>query len=112
MRIREEMSLIQEDGVENSVLEMQESRPAPKKDQIEGSDENKPGSASGAGGDIKLSAAVEKSLRNKMKEHNDKMKEDDKPDWSRTTYGQLAAVYRRGAGAYSTSHRPGKTRGQ
>lgn len=92
--------------------DMAESRPAPKKDQIEGSDENKPGSAGGPGGDIKLSEAVEKSLRNKLKEHNDKMKDQDKPDHTRTTYGQLAAVYRRGAGAYSTSHRPGKTRGQ
>jgi hypothetical protein len=91
---------------------MDEARPAPKKDQIEGSDENKPGSAAGPGEDIKLSEAVETSLRNKLKEHNDKMKEDDKPSHTRTTYGQLAAVYRRGAGAYSTSYRPGKTRGQ
>lgn len=91
---------------------MQEARPAPKSEQRTGSDENKPGSAGGPGGDIKLSAAVEKSLRNKVKEHNDEMKEDDKPDHTRATYGQLAAVYRRGAGAYSVSHRPGKTRGQ
>jgi hypothetical protein len=87
-------------------------RPAPKSEQIEGSDENKPGSAAGPGGKIELSAAVENSLRNKLKEHNDKMKEDDKPAHTRTTYGQLAAVYRRGAGAYSVSHRPGMTRGQ
>jgi len=40
------------------------------------------------------------------------MKEQNKPDHTRTTLGQLKAVYRRGAGAYSTSHRPGKTRGQ
>jgi hypothetical protein len=90
---------------------MQEAKPAPKSEQKEGSDKNKPGSAAGPGGDITLSKEVEQSLRNKVKEHNDKMKDDDKPDWARTTYGQLAAVYRRGAGAYSSSHRPGQTRG-
>lgn len=87
------------------------STPAPPQDQIEGSDENEPGSAKGAGGDIKLSEATETALRNKVKEHNDKMSADDRPDWTRTTYGQLAAVYRRGAGAYSSSHRPGVSRG-
>ena len=38
------------------------------------------------------------------------MKRLNKPDWARTTLGQLKAVYRRGAGAYSVSHRPGVTR--
>jgi len=87
------------------------STPAPEEDQIEGSDENEPGSASGPGGDIKLSERTETALRNKVKEHNDAMQEQGKPDYTRTTYGQLAAVYRRGAGAYSTSHRPGVSRG-
>jgi len=86
------------------------STPAPPEDQIEGSEENEPGSASGAGGDIKLSEATETALRNKVSEHNEAMEEEGKPDWTRTTYGQLAAVYRRGAGAYSTSHRPGISR--
>jgi hypothetical protein len=40
------------------------------------------------------------------------MEEKGKPAHSKTTYGQLVAVYRRGAGAYSSSHRPGKTRAQ
>ena len=86
--------------------------PAPKKDQIIGSDENKPGSASGAGGDISISAATETALRNKVTEHNDAMTQRDRPSWTRTTFGQLAAVYRRGAGAYSGSHRPGIGRAQ
>lgn len=86
--------------------------PAPKKDQIEGSEENEPGSAKGAGGDIVLSDSTKTALRNKVAEHNEEMKEKGKPDYSRTTYGQLAAVYRRGAGAFSTSHRPGMTRAQ
>ena len=86
--------------------------PAPKKDQIKGSDENKPGSASGAGGDISISAVTETALRNKVTEHNDAMKERDRPSWTRVTFGQLAAVYRRGSGAFSTSHRPGIGRAQ
>ena len=87
------------------------SEPAPPEDQIEGSEKNKPGSAKGAGGDIKLSDSTEKALRNKVSEHNEAMAEAGKPDYTRTTYGQLAAVYRRGAGAYSSSHRPGISRG-
>jgi HK97 family phage prohead protease len=91
----------------------EESRaPAPKKDQITGSDENKPDSAKGAGGNIDFDAATETSLRNKVKDHNDKMSELGKPDYTRATLGQLKAVYRRGAGAFSVSHRPGMTRGQ
>lgn len=86
--------------------------PAPPSEQIEGSEENEPGSAQGAGGDIELSEATTQALRNKVTEHNDEMAADDKPDWTRTTLGQLSAVYRRGAGAYSNSHRPGMTRGQ
>ena len=87
------------------------STPAPEEDQIEGSDVNEPGSASGAGGDIELSEATETALRNKVTDHNEAMEEQDKPAYTRTTYGQLSAVYRRGAGAYSTSHRPGISRG-
>jgi HK97 family phage prohead protease len=86
--------------------------PAPKKDQIIGSDKNEPGSAKGAGGDIELSEATQTGLRNKVTDHNEKMKEEGKPAHTRTTYGQLAAVYRRGAGAFSGSHRPGIGRAQ
>lgn len=89
----------------------QEAEPAPAKDKIVGSDKNKPGSAKGAGGSIKLSEATETGLRNKVSEHNEDMKKEDRPNWTRATYGMLAAVYRRGSGAYSTSHRPGVSRG-
>jgi len=92
--------------------DMENRAPAPKEDQIEGSDKNKPGSAKGAGGDITLDEQTETGLRNKVKDHNEAMAEDDRPSWTRTTYGQLAAVFRRGAGAFSTSHRPGMTRNQ
>ena len=87
-----------------------ERAPAPAKDQIEGSDENKPDSAQGAGGNIDFDEATETSLRNKVKNHNEDMDKSSKPDWTRATLGQLKAVYRRGAGAYSSSHRPGISR--
>lgn len=92
--------------------EMEERAPAPKADQIQGSDTNKPNSASGAGGDIELGEATETGLRNKVKDHNEAMEKANKPPYTRTTFGQLAAVFRRGAGAFSTSHRPGMTRNQ
>lgn len=89
---------------------MEERAPAPAEDQIQGSDTNKEGSASGAGGDVEFTEAVETGLRNKVKEHNEDMDKADKPSYTRTTLGQLKAVYRRGSGAYSTSHRPGISR--
>lgn len=87
-----------------------QSTPAPKEDQIKGSSKNPKGSAKNAGGRIKVSMTVRKALENKVREHNAKMKKAGKPKWSRATVRQLLAVYRRGAGAYSTSHRPGVSR--
>ena len=88
----------------------EERAPAPPKEQIKGSDANKEGSAKGASNDIEFDEKTETALRNKVTEHNDEMKKLNKPDWTRTTLGQLKAVYRRGSGAYSTSHRPGQSR--
>ena len=82
------------------------SRRAPKKDRVYGSKKNKKGSASG-GKKITFSAKTEKTLANKVKEHNEKA-----PAGRKATLGQLKAVYRRGAGAYSSSHRPGMARDQ
>ena len=82
------------------------SKRAPKKDRIYGSKKNKPGSAAG-GKKITFSAKTEKALSNKVKEHNEKA-----PAGRKVTLGMLKAVYRRGAGAFSSSHRPGKTRDQ
>ena len=82
--------------------------PAPKKDRVKGSDTNPKGSAStGKSKAIKFSAKVETSLKNKVSDHNEKAKEGRK-----ATLGMLKAVYRRGAGAFSVSHRPGMTRDQ
>lgn len=86
--------------------------PAPKSDQIKGSDKNEPGSAKDTGGKITLSDAIEKSLQNKASEHNDKMAADDRPSWTRVRVGALRSVWRRGAGAFSSSHRPGIGRQQ
>jgi hypothetical protein len=80
--------------------------PAPKKDNIKGSSKNKKGSASG-GRKVTFSPAVEKSLKNKVVQHNEKSGKG-----RRASLGMLKAVYRRGAGAYSGSHRPGMTRNQ
>lgn len=82
------------------------SRPAPKKDRIYGSKRNRKGSADGKG-KITFSKKTETALRNKVTEHNEKAS-----DGRKATLGMLKAVYRRGSGAYSSSHRPGKTRDQ
>ena len=82
--------------------------PAKPSERKEGSKKNPKGSASGARGGIKISPEVEKALKNKIEQYK-----KDKPGAKHTpTLGQLKAVYRRGAGAFSTSHRPGKTRNQ
>lgn len=84
------------------------SVPAKPSERIKGSKKNKPGSAQAKNArKIKFSKKTETALRNKMQEHNKKASAGRK-----ATMGQLKAVYRRGAGAFSTSHRPGKTRDQ
>jgi len=70
---------------------------APEKDRIIGSERNKPGSAEGERGGIDFDAKTISAL-------------EEKAESSQYTLGQLKAVYRRGAGAYSTSHRPGVSR--
>lgn len=92
--------------VEDDQIVAAGSKPAPKKDRIYGSKKNKPGSAAGAK-KIVFSDKVETSLRNKVEEHNKSAKPGRK-----ATLPMLKAVYRRGAGAFSSSHRPGKTRDQ
>lgn len=79
--------------------------PAKKSEKKKGSDKNKPGSAGEKGGKITFSDKVIESLKSKVKEHNAKYSK-------KVTLSQLKKVYRRGAGAFSSSHRPGKTRGQ
>lgn len=84
-------------------------RKAPAKDRIEGSKTNAPGSSKSAANakKIQFSQATEEALRNKVEEHNSKVSAGKK-----TSLSTLKAVFRRGAGAYSSSHRPGKSRNQ
>ena len=75
-------------------------------ERVKGSKKNKPGSASTGTGKIELSEATVTGLENKVKDHNEKH-----PD-KKVTLGKLKAVWRRGAGAFSGSHRPGMSRAQ
>lgn len=80
--------------------------PAKPSERRSGSDANKEGSAAtDSKGAIEFSPEVTTALENKVKEHNEKSSK-------RVTLTQLKRVYRRGSGAFSTSHRPGMTRGQ
>lgn len=97
---------VPKDSADDSDSEFAKSRPAPKKDRIYGSKRNRKGSADGKG-KITFSKKTEDALRNKVTEHNQKA-----PEGRKATLGMLKAVYRRGSGAYSSSHRPGKTRDQ
>ena len=83
----------------------QAQTPAPKKDRVKGSAKNPKGSASGSRGSISISDKTEKALVNLRNKHNDKYKSLKK----RVDLGMLKAVYRRGSGAYSVSHRPNVT---
>jgi hypothetical protein len=78
--------------------------PAKPSERRKGSSKNKPGSA-GTKSDkaIEFSKKVIEALQNKVKEHNSKNKK-------KVTLGQLKKVFRRGAGAFSSSHRPGQSR--
>jgi hypothetical protein len=82
------------------------SRRAPKKDRIHGSKKNAKGSAKNKSKKITFSKEVEASLRKKVSDHNEKVKAEGK----QATLPMLKAVYRRGAGAYSSSHRPNTSR--
>lgn len=82
--------------------------PAPKKDRIKGSKTNPKGSASGSRGSIKIDENTTKALENMRDKHNDRYKAKSK----KVDLGMLKAVFRRGAGAFSASHRPGMKRNQ
>lgn len=83
--------------------------PADPNERVSGSSVNPRGSASSSssGSSIKVSEAVETSLKNKVKEHNDKYAGKAS---KKVTLGMLKSVWRRGAGAFSTSHRPSQNR--
>ena len=97
--------LEQTDAAKRSGPKSGAQTPAKPSERKKGSSKNKKGSAGGKGGSITFSAKVIQSLKNKVAEHNKKHSK-------KVTLGQLKKIYRRGAGAFSSSHRPGKTRGQ
>ena len=79
--------------------------PAEPSERKKGSSKNEKGSAGKDGKKITFSEKVVTALKNKVKEHNEKHSK-------KVTLSQLKKIYRRGAGAFSSSHRPNKTRGQ
>jgi hypothetical protein len=83
--------------------------PAPPKERIKGSKENPKGTAStrSKAGDIEISSENEEALKNKIAEFKDKH-----PSRKAPTIGALKKVFRRGAGAFSTSFRPTITGGK
>jgi hypothetical protein len=76
--------------------------PAPKKDQIKGSDINPKGSSTDkeSAKDIKFSPEVSIAIRNNIDKHNKKYPKN------KVDFNTAKAVVRRGMGAYSSSYRP------
>ena len=77
--------------------------PAEPSERRRGSKRNPKGSAKKGGGKITFSEKTTNTLKEKVKAHNAKYSK-------KVTLGQLKRVYRRGAGAFSTSHRPNMSR--
>jgi hypothetical protein len=77
--------------------------PAKPSERRKGSDKNPSGSASKDGGKIEFTEKIINSLQEKVKNHNEK---HDK----KVSLSQLKKVYRRGLGAFSSSHRPNQNR--
>ena len=77
--------------------------PAKPSERRTGSTRNPKGTASGERGGIKLSAANIKTLEGYRDKHNKKV---GNAKGKKANMGALKAVFRRGAGAFSTSHRP------
>ncbi len=77
--------------------------PAPPKERIKGSKTNPAGTAStrSKAGDIEISAATEEALKNKIADYKKRY-----PTKTPPTLGTLKKVFRRGAGAFSSSFRP------
>jgi lambda family phage portal protein len=83
--------------------------PAPPKERIKGSKENPEGTAAtrSKAGDIEISEANEQALKDKIAEFI-----KDHPQRKVPSLGTLKKVFRRGAGAFSTSFRPTISGGQ
>ena len=82
--------------------------PAKRSERISGSSTNSQGSSSSisSASSIVLSQQQIRTLATKAREHNARMKEDNRPPSTMTSTNALKAVMRRGMGAFSGSHRP------
>ena len=109
VRFSDEDIVKQIEVMKNEFQEFTKDTPAKPDEKIKGSDKNKEGSASTKGYKITLDDDIIQGLENKVKKHNEDV--DNKVS-KKVTLGKLKKVYRRGAGAYSTSHRPNMTRNQ
>ena len=78
--------------------------PAKPDERRKGSKKNPPGSAKKPNKSVVVSPATRKTITTKMQEHNKKGK------GSKASMGALLTVFRRGAGAFSTSHAPNMSR--
>lgn len=113
-KVRNQMDAADKKGSKKkSVNELQYGRPKkddPRKtpakphEKRKGSKRNPKGSASKSNKGIEVSADTQKKIRELMKKHNEK-----NPDF-RASMATLKSVFRRGAGAFSTSHAPGMDR--
>lgn len=85
-----------------------QSAPASIGERIVGSDRNAPRSAASrsAASDIVLTPDLVASLRRKVDEHNEAMRQRRAPEYRFASLPMLKAVLRRGMGAFSVSHRP------
>ena len=98
-KIKEEFKAAKRPGPKSAA-----QTPSKPSERRRGSSKNKKGSAGKSGAAITFSEKTTQALKNKVKEHNDKYAR-------KVTLSQLKKVYRRGAGAFSGSHRPGQSRG-
>lgn len=80
--------------------------PAKPSERIKGSEKNPEGSASKGNTSIAVGTA-EEALKEKVKQHNEKHGNEK---GKRVTLGMLKSVWRRGAGAFSSTHRPNMSR--
>ena len=98
-KIKEEFKAAKRPGPKSAA-----QTPSKPSERRRGSSKNKKGSAGQSGSSITFSEKTTQALKNKVQEHNSKYAK-------KVTLSQLKKVYRRGAGAFSGSHRPGQSRG-
>jgi len=110
-RIERAAPLIAETALTEALNKAKEERadtPAEPHERVRGSKKNPKGSARSrtSGAKIKVTKQIEDALRDKVKAHNEKAKHK----WQKVSLATLKSVFRRGAGAYSVSHRPSQNR--